>query len=249
MIEVRDLRKTYERRKKRVEALRGISFTVASGSIFGLIGPNGAGKTTALRTIATLLRPDAGSVTVNGHDTVSAARAVRNAMGFLTSDMKLSGQLSPRELLRFFGELNHLERDLIQRRIDALSDYLEMESFLDRPVAKLSTGMKQKAAIAVSIVHDPDVIVFDEPTAGLDILAAKTVVDFLNDSRARGKTVIVSTHVIQEAERLCDSLGILVAGRLLAQGPKEQILAQHRARSIEEVFFSLYREEGRGGEP
>ena len=247
MVEVKNLTKAYERRRKRVEAVKGISFAVSPGSIYGLIGPNGAGKTTTLRTIATLLRPDSGSVAVNGHDTVTDAREVRNAIGFLTSDMKLSGQLSPRELLRFFGDLNHLERERTAARIDALAAELEMGEFLDRPVAKLSTGMKQKAAIAVSIIHDPDVVIFDEPTAGLDIVAAKIVVDFLKASRRKGKTVILSTHVIQEAERLCDSLGILVAGQLLEQGSRDEILARHKAASVEEVFFSLYREEGKGG--
>jgi len=247
MIEVTGVRKTFARRNNQVEALKGVSFTVASGSIYGLIGPNGAGKTTTLRIIATLLRPDLGSVTVNGRDTVREAREVRNTIGFLTSDMKLSGNLSPRELLRFFGELNHLAEERIRERIETLADYLEMREFLDRAVVKLSTGMKQKAAIAVSIVHDPDVIVFDEPTSGLDVLAAKIVVDFLKDSRRRGKTVVLSTHVIQEAERLCDTLGILVGGSLLAQGPREQLLSEHHASSIEEVFFSLYREDGRGG--
>jgi sodium transport system ATP-binding protein len=247
MVEVTNLRKSYERRRRRVEALKGISFVVSPGSIFGLIGPNGAGKTTTLRTIATLLRPDEGKVTVNGHDTVREAREVRNAIGFLTSDMKLSGQLSPRELLRFFGDLNHLEPKRTAVRIDALAAELDMGQFLDRPVAKLSTGMKQKAAIAVSIVHDPDVIVFDEPTAGLDIVASKIVVDFLKDSRSKGKTVILSTHVIQEAERLCDTLGILVAGQLLAQGSRGEILSRHQAGSVEEVFFSLFREERQGG--
>ena len=249
MIELKGVRKTFARRKRQVEALKGVSFTVEPGSIYGLIGPNGAGKTTTLRIIATLLRPDVGNVTVNGHDTVTEPREVRNDIGFLTSDMKLSGNLSPRELLRFFGELNHLESQKVKERIETLSEYLQMREFLDRPVAKLSTGMKQKAAIAVSIVHDPDVIIFDEPTSGLDILASKIVVDFLRDSRTRGKTVVLSTHVIQEAERLCDRIGIIVGGTLLAQGSREEILATHRASSVEEVFFSLYREEAQGGAP
>jgi sodium transport system ATP-binding protein len=238
--------KTYQRRNKRVQAVRDLSFSVPPGTIFGLIGPNGAGKTTTLRTIATLLRPDRGTVTVNGRDTVREAREVRDQIGFLTSEMKLSGQLSSRELLRFFGELSHLEPNRIRERIDSLADYLQMGAFLDRPVAKLSTGMKQKAAIAVSIMHDPKVIVFDEPTAGLDILASKIVVDFLRDSRAQGKTVVLSTHVIPEAERLCDTLGILVGGRLLAHGSREEILREHGAATIEDVFFALYHEDTKG---
>lgn len=240
MIEVNDLSKIYQTRKKRVEALKQVSFTAESGRIFGLIGPNGAGKTTALRTIATVLRPDTGQVRVNGFDTVGEPRKVRDVIGFLTSDMKLSGNLSARELLEFFGRLNHLDDKVMVDRIKWLAEYLEMDEFLERPVAKLSTGMKQKASIAVSIIHDPDVIVFDEPTAGLDILASKIVTDFLADSRESGKTVVLSTHVLHEAERLCDDVGILVDGRLLAVGTVDEVREKHEANSLEEVFFTLY---------
>ena len=240
MIVAENLFKTYKTRKKSVDALKGVSFTADAGGIYGLIGPNGAGKTTALRTLATLLRPDRGSVLVNGLDTIKEARKVRDSLGFLTSDMKLSGNLSPRELLRFFGLLNHMAEETITERINVLAEYLDMGEFLDRAVAKLSTGMKQKASIAVSIVHDPGVIVFDEPTAGLDILASKIVNDFLRDSRRQGKTVVISTHVLQEADRLCDTVGILVKGELLENGEREKILQKHGASSLDEVFFGLY---------
>lgn len=244
MIEVQGLRKEFVARKKRTVAVDDVSFTARPGSIYGLLGPNGAGKTTSLRAIATLLQPTAGRITVDGIDVTEKPRAVRDRIGFLTGDMKLSGNLTPRELLTFFGELNHMERDRIEERIAWLSGYLVMDEFLDRPVARLSTGMTQKATIAVSLIHDPDVIMFDEPTAGLDILAAKTVVDFLNDSRERGRTVVLSTHIMAEAEKLCDTIGILLKGRLVAEGSREELMERYARPNLEEVFFSLAREHG-----
>lgn len=244
MIEVTGLRKEFVTRKKSTVAVDNVSFTANPGSIYGLLGPNGAGKTTTLRAIATLLQPTAGRITVDGIDVTEKPRAVRDRIGFLTGDMKLSGNLTPRELLAFFGELNHMDRDRIEERTAWLSSYLVMDDFLDRPVAKLSTGMTQKATIAVSLVHDPDVIMFDEPTSGLDILAAKTVVDFLNDSREQGKTVVLSTHIMAEAEKLCDTIGILLNGKLVAEGSRAELIDRYDQPNLEEVFFSLAREHG-----
>lgn len=244
MILVEGLHKSFMVKKKKKEVLSGISFTAEPGKIYGLLGPNGAGKTTTLRIIATLLRADQGSVQVNGLDTVKEPRKVRDCIGFLTSDMKLTGNLSPRELVSFFGKLNHLEQALIDERLDKIAGYLSMKDFLDKPVEKLSTGMKQKASIAVSLIHDPDVIMFDEPTNGLDILAAKTVVDFLRDYRAQGKTVIVSTHIMSEAEKLCDTVGIILGGRLTATGTQDELKQTYGKESLEDVFFHLAGENG-----
>jgi sodium transport system ATP-binding protein len=244
MIEVSSLVKEFEQKKTKTLAVSNVSFRVEPGKIYGLLGPNGAGKTTTLRCIATLLKPTSGSITVQGTDVTREPRKIRDAIGFLTGDMKLSGNLSPRELLVFFGDLNHLDRQTTQERVTWLADYLDMNEFLDRPVAKLSTGMTQKATIAVSLIHDPDVIIFDEPTSGLDILAAKTVVDFLNDSRERGKTVMLSTHIMSEAEKLCDTIGILLNGELAAEGSKEELMDRFGKTNLEEVFFSLAQEKG-----
>lgn len=242
MIEVRSVRKAFSTKRGNVEALKDISFSAVPGEIYGLIGPNGAGKTTALRTIATLLKPDSGSVTVMGHSTIAQSRQVRDVIGFLTSEMKLSGNLSPRELLIFFGRLNHLENGYIRKRVDELADYLQMEDFLDRPVAKLSTGMTQKAAIAVSIIHDPQVIIFDEPTAGLDILASKIVVDFLKDSKVKQKTVLLSTHILDVAEKLCDKLGILIEGSLIKNATKAELCNEYQNDNLEDIFYILAKE-------
>ena len=210
MVCVEHVSKTFKNKREKKEVLKDISFTAESGKIFGLLGPNGAGKTTSLRIIATLLKPQTGKVTVCGFDTQRDSRAVRDKIGLLTGDMKLSGNLTPREMLHFFGELNHMSTDAIQQRIASLAADLDMQEFLDRPIEKLSSGMKQKTSIAVSIIHDPEVIIFDEPTSSLDVLSAKVVVDFLHDARSQGKTVLLSTHQMAEAERLCDAIGIIL---------------------------------------
>jgi sodium transport system ATP-binding protein len=244
MVAVDSLVKTFVSKKRRVDALKGISFAAQPGEIFGLLGPNGAGKTTALRLIATLLRPDSGTVHVNDMDVQQHPKEVRNIIGFLTGDMKLSGNLSPRETLRFFGKLNHLDADHIAKRINELSGYLGMEEFLDRPIDKLSSGLKQKTSIAVSILHDPQIIIFDEPTSNLDVLAVKVVLDFLHDVRTSGKTVILSTHILSEAERLCDTIGIMLSGELIVNGKLQDILHEFKAQTLEDVFFTAAKQRG-----
>lgn len=244
MIDVSGLSKTFGRGASAVHAVDEVSFRVVPGEIYGLLGPNGAGKTTTLRCIATLLEPSRGTITVAGHNTVQEPRSVRDAIGFLTGDMKLSGNLTVRETLRFFGRLNRLSARYIDERIATLSAYLKMDDFLDRAIRKLSTGMTQKASIAVSLVHDPEIIVFDEPTSGLDILSAKTVVDFLFDFREAGKTIIVSTHIMSEAEKLCDRLGIMLEGSLVDEGSQRELCRRHGTGRLEEAFFALARERG-----
>ncbi|GAB6090074.1 ABC transporter ATP-binding protein [Spirochaeta dissipatitropha] len=244
MIQVENLHKAFKVKKTRKEAVKNVSFTAESGKIFGLLGPNGAGKTTCLRIIATLLKADQGTVTVDGIDVRQDPRKVRDRIGFLTSDMKLTGNLSPREIVTFFGHLNHLEDAVIRERLEKISGYLDMNDFLDKPVEKLSTGMCQKASIAVSLIHDPQVIIFDEPTNGLDILAAKTVVDFLRDYRDQGKTVIVSTHIMSEAEKLCDQVGIILDGELAAEGTQQELKERYNQASLEDVFFYIAQEKG-----
>jgi sodium transport system ATP-binding protein len=244
VIEVQSLTKEFKAKKTTTLAVDSVTFRAEPGKIYGLLGPNGAGKTTTLRCIATLLRPTSGKALVDGMDVTEHPREVRDKIGFLTGDMKLSGNLSPRELLRFFGNLNHLSSETIQERTTWLADYLGMNDFLDRPVSKLSTGMTQKATIAVSLIHDPNIIMFDEPTSGLDILAAKTVVDFLNDSKEKGKTVILSTHIMSEAEKLCDIIGILLNGELVAEGSQQELIDRYQKPNLEEVFFALAEEKG-----
>jgi sodium transport system ATP-binding protein len=244
MVEISSIEKTFESRKKKVKAVDGVSFKAQPGRIYGLLGPNGAGKTTTLRIIATLLKPDSGKAHVMGFDSVKDATQVRKRIGFLTSDMKLSGNLTPRELLQFFGELNHMQNGDIKKAIREMAEYLDMGEFLDKQVGKLSSGMKQKAAMAVSLIHNPEVIIFDEPTNGLDILTARTVTEFLKDYRRQGKTIIISTHIMAVAEKLCDNVGIIFKGRLVENDSLEGLYGKFNEDNLEDLFFKVAEREG-----
>ncbi|HOI34903.1 MAG TPA: ATP-binding cassette domain-containing protein [Mesotoga infera] len=244
MVEISSIEKTFESRKKKVKAVDGVSFKAQPGRIYGLLGPNGAGKTTTLRIIATLLKPDSGKAQVMGFDSVKDATQVRKRIGFLTSDMKLSGNLTPRELLQFFGELNHMQNGDIKKAIREMAEYLDMGEFLDKQVGKLSSGMKQKAAMAVSLIHNPEVIIFDEPTNGLDILTARTVTEFLKDYRRQGKTIIISTHIMAVAEKLCDNVGIIFKGRLVENDSLEGLYGKFNEDNLEDLFFKVAEREG-----
>ena len=244
MITVEKISKTFKMKKKKVKAVDNISFEVKAGEIFGLLGPNGAGKTTTLRMIATLLKPDNGIIKVNGYDTLKKTKEVRKRIGFLTSGMKLSGNLSPRELLHFFSELNHIPKKISEERMKELEEYLKMEDFMDKRVSKLSTGMKQKVIIAVSLIHDPDVIIFDEPTNGLDIIAGRVVVNFLRDFKKQAKTILISTHIMSEAEKLCDRVGIIFSGKIVEMGNVEEIKNKTNTQNLEDAFFEVAKSEG-----
>jgi sodium transport system ATP-binding protein len=237
MIEARDLTKIFHDRKRgEVRAVDGVSFTCHPGRIYGLLGANGAGKTTTLRLLATLLRPTGGSATVAGHDVVAAAGRVRASVGFLAATTALYGRLTARETIAYFGRLNGMTEAQIAARIGQLADELDLHEFLDRRVEKYSTGMKQKTSIARTLVHDPAVLILDEPTLGLDVMTARNIVRFVRDCRARGKTVIYSTHVMSEVEKLCDVIGIIHHGRLVAEGSLTALQERYREQDMEEIF-------------
>lgn len=238
MIEAHDLSKVF-RDKKRTEirAVDAVSFRVEPGQIYGLLGANGAGKTTTLRLLATLLKPTSGTAIIANFDVVREPQKARAQIGFLAASTALYGRLTAREFIAYFGQLNGLEDRVIAQRTKALADQLEMNEFLDRRIEKFSTGMKQKVSIARTLVHDPAVMIFDEPTLGLDVLAARTIVRFIKDCRARGKTVIYSTHVMSEVEKLCDVIGIVHQGRLHAEGSLEQLRARFTHVEMEEIFI------------
>jgi len=203
--------------------LRGVSFEAGKGEIFGLLGPNGAGKTTTLRTICTLLSPDAGKISVLGFDTRTAPAEVRRRVGVVTAEIGVYPRLSARENIEYFARLSEVPAGDVARRIDAVIERLDMRSFARQRAESLSSGQKQKVAIARAIVHDPPVLMFDEPTSNLDVLASKEVRDFMVESRSRGKCVIFSTHVLHDAERLCDRVAILHEGRVVASGPTAEV--------------------------
>jgi sodium transport system ATP-binding protein len=237
MIEARQLTKIYQDRKRGpVCGLDHVSFTCQPGRIFGLLGVNGAGKTTCLRLLATLLRPSAGTATVAGYDIQDAPAQVRARIGFLSTSTALYGRLTAQEVVEYFARLHDLTPQVLRRRVDELFDLFDMNEFRKRRCDKLSTGMKQKVSIARTLVHDPPVMIFDEPTVGLDVLTARTIVQFIRDCRARGKTVIYSTHVMSEVEKLCDTIAILHQGRILAEGLLPELQARFGQTTMEDVF-------------
>lgn len=225
-------------------AVDDLSFSAHQGEIYGLLGPNGAGKTTTLRMIATLIRPDAGDILVEGYSAVRQPDEVRARIGFLTSELKLEDFFTPNYLFDFFSELHHVPEDVRDRRKKELFEKFGIDRFAEVKVANLSTGMKQKASLVISIVHDPDIIIFDEPTNGLDVLTAKVVTDFLQELRDQGKTIIVSTHIFSLVEKICDRVGIIINGKMIVSDTLRNLT---ESGSLEDVFFHIY-EQTVGGE-
>jgi sodium transport system ATP-binding protein len=218
------------------KVLRGISFEARSGEIFGLLGPNGAGKTTTLRIICTLLAPDAGSVEVLGFDVRTAPAEVRRRVGVVTAEIGVYPRLTARENIRYFAELSGVIDGELDRKVGAVIDRLDMASFAGQRAESLSSGQKQKVAIARAIVHDPPVLMFDEPTSNLDVLASRDVRQFMVESKDRGKCVIFSTHVLHDAERLCDRVTIIHQGRVIAGG--ETMAVRGSYQDLEDSFLA-----------
>jgi len=219
------------------KVLRGISFEANAGEIFGLLGPNGAGKTTTLRVICTLLAPDAGSVKLLGYDTRTAPQEVRRRVGVVTAEFGVYPRLTARENIAYFAELSGVLDGDVQRNVDVVIDRLDMGSFANQRAESLSSGQKQKVAIARAIVHDPPVLMFDEPTSNLDVLASREIRQFMVESKGRGKCVIFSTHVLHDAERLCDRVTIIHQGIVVASGPTAEV--RGKFQDLEDAFLSL----------
>ena len=239
-ITAENITKTFQTGSRgRLEAVKAVNFECYPGKIFGLLGPNGAGKTTTLRMLATILKPTRGTAKVNDYDVIEYPEAVRKSIGFLATETGLYDGLTPRETLTFFGKVNGLGQQEIAERTDNLFQVLNMEGYKDRRVGKLSSGMRQKLSLARSIVHDPPVLIFDEPTTGLDVMTAHTVMEYINYFREEGKTIVISTHQMRVAEKLCDRIGILFEGQIRDEGSLEELLSRHDAENLEDVFFSL----------
>jgi len=237
VIETRQLTKIFRDRKRgQVRAVDDINLRCEPGRIYGLLGANGAGKTTALRMLATLLKPSSGNAIVAGADVVSEPEKVRARIGFLAAGTALYGRLTARETVEYFGRLHVMEEALLQTRLREVFTTLDMHEFADRRCDKLSTGMKQKVSIARTLIHDPPVMIFDEPTGGLDVMTARTIVQFIRDCRQKGKTVIVSTHVMSEVEKLADRIGIIHDGRLRVEGTLVELRTQFGVTDLEEIF-------------
>ena len=239
MIEVSHVSKQYSGSD---DVVRDVSFEVKDGVIFGLLGPNGAGKTTLMQMIATLLIPSQGDILINGLNTRTDEREIRRNIGFLTSEVKLDPFSTPDKLFRFFGDLYGIDRKtVVQRKAESFARF-DIAPFAQKKIIELSTGMKQKISIAISLIHNPPVVIFDEPTNGLDILTARQVTDYLRELRANGRTILLSTHIFSVAEDLCDEIAVLVDGRVVALGSIAALKETTGTQSFEDAFFRLYTE-------
>lgn len=222
----------------RKTAVNGLDFSAYRGQIYGLLGPNGAGKTTTLRILSTLIKPDSGDATICGYSVTREPQKVRDKIGFMTSELKLDGFFTPDYLFDFFGELHGVEKNALAARKKELFSRFGIDRFAEVKVKDLSTGMKQKVSLVIAIVHDPEVVIFDEPTNGLDVLTAKVVTDFLAELKSMGKSIILSTHIFSLVEKLCDRVSIIVDGRAVADGTLGEICA---GDTLENKFFEIYR--------
>jgi sodium transport system ATP-binding protein len=240
MIEARGLSKRFQDKKRgEIRAVDNVSFTCQPGKIYGLLGANGAGKTTTLRMLATILEPTDGTAIVCGHDVIEQPEKVRANVGFLSTATALYPRLTSQELVEYFGRLNGLDEPTLKKRVDDIFNRLDMNGFRDRRCDKLSTGMKQKTSIARTLVHDPPVMIFDEPTTGLDVMTARTIINFISDCRDRGKAIIFSTHIMSEVERLCDHIGIIHDGKLLAEGTVPELRSKYAEHNLEEIIVKV----------
>jgi sodium transport system ATP-binding protein len=237
MIEAKQLSKVFHDKKRGViHAVDGVSFRCQPGQIYGLLGANGAGKTTTLRMLATILRPSSGTAIIAGFDVLENSAEVRAHIGFMSTATALYGRLTAQEMVEYFGRLYGMDDETLKRRIGEIFQRLEMNEFRDRRCDKLSTGMKQKVSIARTLVHDPPVMIFDEPTIGLDVMTARSIVAFIRECRQNGKTVIFSTHVMSEVEKLCDNIGIIHNGKILAEGTLSELRERYKEQDLEDIF-------------
>jgi sodium transport system ATP-binding protein len=240
MIEVVQLMKSFrDLRRGLVHAVDEVSFEARPGEIFGLLGPNGAGKTTTMRILCTVLRPTGGSACIAGYDVATQPAQVRQHIGFMSANTAIYDRMSAWELVSYFGQLYGMTEPKLTARLEEVFTTLQMNDFRDVLGAKMSTGMRQKVSIARAIVHDPPVLIFDEPTAGLDVLVARAVMKSIEQLRELGKCVLFSTHIMREVERLCDRVAIMSKGRVQACGTLAELRERYRQNDLEELFFTL----------
>jgi sodium transport system ATP-binding protein len=246
-VSVQDISKTFKLSKKQMKientksnkkvAVNGLSFDAYKGEIFGLLGPNGAGKTTALRCISTLIKPDSGDIFIDSFSVIKDEDKVRANIAFLTSDLKLEDFFTPNYLYNYFSKLHSIDKETSEKRKKTLFARFGIDKFREVKVGELSTGMRQKVSLVVSIVHNPEVIIFDEPTNGLDVITARVVTDYLKELRNQGKTIIVSTHIFSLVEKICDRVGIIIDGKLKVVDKLENLISDNS--NLEDYFFEL----------
>ena len=239
MIRVQGLTKEFNDPNGVFRALDNVSFDVRPGEIFGLLGPNGAGKTTCLRILSTVLKPTRGLAEVAGINVMHDAEAVRRNIGFMSCNTGIYDRMTAREMVEYFGRLYGIPEDRLQDRIEDIFETLQMNDIRDRLGSKMSTGMRQKVSIARTIVHDPPVIIFDEPSSGLDVLVARNVLQTVEALKDQGKCIIFSTHIMREVEKLCDRIAVIHRGRILDHGTLPELAERHDQEDVEELFFDL----------
>jgi sodium transport system ATP-binding protein len=245
VINVHDLTKEYEDPDGGVvTAVAGLSLQCGAGEIYGLLGPNGAGKTTTMRCLATILAPTSGGATLAGHDLVGEPESVRASIGFVTSKTGLHGRLTPRETLRFFGSLHSIPSDRLNHRVEETLDLFAIRDFADRPCDRLSTGMKQRVMLARAMVHNPPILILDEPTTGLDPIVSRSVEESIAELAQNGKCILFSTHILPQAEALCTRLGLIMNGRIIAEGTKAEICDRAGRDTLNDAFFALIEGDG-----
>lgn len=249
MLNAQGIVKVFEKNQKKgkkvsFNALNNVSFSVKDGEILGILGPNGAGKTTLLRILGRLMEPTEGRVFIreNGME-ITDDKEIKSKIGYLSGNTKLYGRLSAREHLKFMGRLYGMEDAHIDEKIDDIKNLLSMSEFIDNRVEKLSTGQTQRAAIARCLIHNPSIYIFDEPTLGLDIISSNAIVEFMKQEKEKGKTVIYSTHYMEEAEYLCDRIIMLSKGNIVMNGTIEELLCATGGTTVREMFISLIKED------
>jgi len=259
MIEVEHLSKRFKlsrEKKKELEkketgdtimAVSDVTFTCRPGRVFTLLGPNGAGKTTTLRILATMLKPTSGTSRVAGFDTVKEPEKVRSKIGFLTGSTALYQRLTPDEIVKYYADLHGMDKEKFKIRKKELFSLLGIDEFANRRIGKLSSGMKQKVSIARTMIHDPEVVIFDEPTVGLDVITARSIIQLIRNCKEEGKTVIFSTHIMGEVSLLSDDMAIIHRGKLLFNDTFENFLQQMKSKSIEDEFIRIATEAGTPG--
>lgn len=244
MIDVRSLTKAYaDLRRGQIMALDDVTFQATAGQVYGLLGPNGAGKTTALRILSTVLEPTSGTALVAGFDCQTQPELVRHQIGFVSANTAVYDRMTAREMVEYFGRLYGMDEEELRERMELLFDRFQMQEIRDVLGAKMSTGMKQKVSITRAIIHDPPVLIFDEATTGLDVLVARALLDAVAELRDEGKCIVFSTHIMREAERLCDRIAIMHRGRILAEGTLAELSEAHGESDLEELFFRLIRKQ------
>ncbi len=239
MIETEGLVKRF----KQVTAVAGLNFTAHDGEVFGLLGPNGAGKTTTLRLLATVLEPTAGTARVNGHDIHAEKQKIRSLVGLLVEDAGLYRKVTAREHMRYFGHLHGLDGPALEQHINDLVDTLGMTAFADRYTDGFSRGMKRRVVLGIALIHRPPVVILDEPTLGLDVVSTRAVRDMIARFRDEGRCVVISTHLMDEVERLCDRVGIIYEGRIMAQGTPAELMSRTGTLDLESAFVEIVGED------